>query len=371
MSNHSESEVLIAGGGPAGLAAAIAARQAGFDVAVVDCARPPIDKACGEGIMPDGLAALAALGVRVDVQRAAPFRGIRFVNGSQYVEAAFPDGVGYGISRTVLHQWLVDRATECGVSLSWGRRVTGLSNEGLMVDGTAFRSRWLLCADGQNSRLRKLVGLESGYRPRSRFGFRRHYRVAHWSDLVEVHWSACGQMYVTPVAEGQVCVALITRDKQLRFDTALASFPQLAARLRDAEAIGGTLGSVTATRTLKRVQRGNVALVGEASGSVDAITGEGLALAFRQALAVADCLRAGNLRPYQDAHSRITRVPRRMASLMLLMENRQWLRERAFRALATEPHFFRRMLAMHTGAVAPAELGLSQGLSFGWRLLTA
>src|SRR5271165_1538919 len=104
MSNLRNAEVLVAGGGPAGLAAAIAARQAGFEVAVVDCARPPIDKACGEGIMPDGLSALTALGVPADVRHAAPFRGIRFINGPREVEAGFPSGVGYGIRRTLLHQ---------------------------------------------------------------------------------------------------------------------------------------------------------------------------------------------------------------------------------------------------------------------------
>src|SRR5450759_3527348 len=119
MSNLREEEVLVAGAGPAGLAAAIAARQAGFEVAVVDCARPPIDKACGEGIMPDGLAALSALGVDVDERQVAPFRGIRFVNGAHTVEASFPGGVGFGIRRTVLHQWLVNRAEECGVALHW------------------------------------------------------------------------------------------------------------------------------------------------------------------------------------------------------------------------------------------------------------
>ena len=135
MSNLRETEVLVAGGGPAGLAAAIAARQAGFEVAVVDCAQPPIDKACGEGIMPDGLAALAALGVQVDARKRPPFRGIRFINGLREVEASFPAGVGYGIRRTLLHQWLVDRAAECGVSLHWGRRITGLSPDGLLVEG--------------------------------------------------------------------------------------------------------------------------------------------------------------------------------------------------------------------------------------------
>jgi flavin-dependent dehydrogenase len=371
MSNLRHAEVLVAGGGPAGLAAAIAARQAGFEVAVVDCAQPPIDKACGEGIMPDGLAALAALGIRVDVRQAAPFRGIRFIHGLQKVEASFPSGVGYGIPRTLLHQWLADRAAECGVSLHWGRRVTGLSPDGLVVEGNVVCSRWLICADGQNSKLRRLAGLEPATPPRYRFGFRRHYRVAPWSDFVEVHWSNCGQMYVTPVAEDQVCVAQITRHQGLRFDAALAGFRQLAAKLENATILGSAIGAISASRTLRKVHCGSIALVGEAAGSVDAITGEGLAMAFQQAIALAEALRTGDLTAYETAHSRITRMPRRMAALMLLMDNRRWLRERAFRTLVAEPVFFRRMLAMHTGSLSPGEFGIGSSLSFGWRLLTA
>jgi len=371
MSNLRRTEVLVAGGGPAGLAAAIAARQAGFEVAVVDCAQPPIDKACGEGIMPDGLAALSALGIDVDERHAAPFRGIRFINGPREVEASFPCGVGYGIRRTLLHRWLVDRAAECGVSLHWGRRITGLSPEGLLVERDVVSSRWLICADGQNSKLRKLSGLDPARSPHCRFGFRRHYRVAPWSEFVEVYWSDLGQMYVTPVAEDQVCIALITSRNGLRFDAALLSFPQLASRLRQATILGTTLGATTASRRLRNVQTGSIALIGEAAGSVDAITGEGLSIAFQQAIALADAMRAGDLSAYDAAHARVTRMPRRMAALMLLMDNRRWLRDRAFRALTVDPGFFERMLAMHTGTIAPVEFGLGPSLSFGWRLLTA
>ena len=248
MNNLRATDVLVAGGGPAGLAAAIAARQAGFEVAVIDCALPPIDKACGEGIMPDGLAALAALGVRVDPSQAAPFRGIRFINGPREVEASFPGGVGYGIRRTLLHQWLVDRASECGVSLHWGRRVTGLSSDGLLVENEVVSSRWLIGADGQNSKLRKLSGLEPARRPPSRFGFRRHYRIAPWSEYVEVHWSNVGQMYVTPVAEDQVCVALITSRNGLRFDAALPSFSSVGGQV-------GTGHNLWEARSARRPRR--------------------------------------------------------------------------------------------------------------------
>ena len=371
MSNLRRIEVLVAGGGPAGLAAAIAARQAGFEVAVVDRAQPPVDKACGEGIMPDGLAALAALGIQVDPHHAALFRGIRFINGTREVEASFSCGFGYGIRRTLLHQWLVDRASECGVSLHWGRRITGLSPNGLVVEGDVVSSRWLICADGQNSKLRKLSGLDPARPPRRRFGFRRHYCVAPWSELVEVHWSDVGQMYVTPVAEDQVCIALITSRNGLRFDAALPSFPQLAAKLEQATILGSTLGATTASRRLRNVQTGSAALIGEAAGSVDAITGEGLSIAFQQAVALANAMRAGDLAAYDEAHAKVTCMPRRMAALMLLMDNRRWLRARAFRALAADPSFFGQMLAMHTGTLAPVEFGIGPSLSFGWRLLTA
>ena len=61
----SETDVFVVGGGPAGLASAIAARRNGFDVVIADSARPPIDKACGEGLMPDGVAALRRIGVEL------------------------------------------------------------------------------------------------------------------------------------------------------------------------------------------------------------------------------------------------------------------------------------------------------------------
>ena len=250
MSNLRHTEVLVAGGGPAGLAAAIAARQAGFEVAVVDCAQPPIDKACGEGIMPDGLAALAALGIQVDARRRGAF------SRHPFYQRPSP-----GRSQFSRRRWLRD-SPHAAASVAGGSRRRMRSFAALGPAHYRFvaaratsgrpvlsRSRWLICADGQNSKLRKLSGLDPARPPRCRFGFRRHYRVAPWSEFVEVHWSDCGQMYVTPVADDQVCVALITSRNGLRFDAALPSFPQLAARLEQATILGSTIGATTASRT--------------------------------------------------------------------------------------------------------------------------
>ncbi len=91
-------------------------------------------------------------------------------------------------------------------------------------------------------------------------------------------------------------------------------------------------GAVTVMRRLRRVYRGRTALIGDASGSVDAITGEGMGLAFRQALALADALVADNLDQYQAAHRRLARRPAFMAQLMLMLDRFPRLRPRVLRS---------------------------------------
>src|ERR1700751_29863 len=96
-------DVCIVGGGRAGLATAIAMRRHGADVTVVDCAVPPVDKACGEGLMPDSIAALQAIGMELPRSAGYGFRGIKFRNNGSALWAEFPNGTGIGGRRTVLH----------------------------------------------------------------------------------------------------------------------------------------------------------------------------------------------------------------------------------------------------------------------------
>ncbi len=126
-----------------------------------------------------------------------------------------------------------------------------------------------------------------------RYGFRRHYSVRPWTDFMEIYWGPGCQFYVTPVGGGEACVALITRDPHLRLDTALTRFPELARRLDGAPVISQERGSVTVTRRLKRIYQGRTVLLGDASGSVDAITGEGMSLSFRQAHSARRCVGVG------------------------------------------------------------------------------
>jgi flavin-dependent dehydrogenase len=140
-------------------------------------------------------------------------------------------------------------------------------------------------------------------------------------------------------------------------------------RLAGGEATTLQRGGVTASRRLKSVWSGNVALVGDASGSVDAITGEGLCLLFQQSVALAAALEKGDLAEYQTAHWRIGRHPEFMADVMMLMNHRRRLRTRAMRALAGRPALFAKMLAMHTGGFSASNL-ITSGLTLGWGMLT-
>ena len=140
--------VLVIGGGPAGLATAIAARMKGFEVTVVDGAKPPIDKACGEGLMPGTIAALRALGVAICPGDGQALRGVCFKDVETSVEANFSGSNGFGIRRTTLHQKMVERAQQCGINLLWNTPVAGLSKDGAHLGDRLLRARWIIGADG-------------------------------------------------------------------------------------------------------------------------------------------------------------------------------------------------------------------------------
>lgn len=348
--SESRQNVCVVGGGPAGLAAAIALKLIGYPVTIVDCAIPPIDKACGEGLMPDSLLELRKLGIEIAEDAAFSFRGVRFVDHRSSVSADFPTGAARGVRRTVLHRLMIERAQTLDIELIWNAKHVRLAPGGVYLDNALLPAVLIVGADGLNSQIRRQAGLNAVRQEQRRFGFRCHYRIAPWSPYVELYWGRLSQIYLTPVDADQVCVAAISSESNLRVQEALYEFPELSARLKTTEAISTEMGGLSLSRSFKSVYRGNVALVGDASGSVDAITGEGICVSVKQAHALAAAVKRGNLALYEDAHRRLMRRPQTMASLMLTLEHNGPLRSRVLSALSQTPELFQSLLAIHVGA---------------------
>lgn len=361
-------DLLVVGGGPAGLALAIRARLAGLTAVVLEHSHPPIDKACGEGLMPDAVARLREIGVE---PRGLPFRGIRYFDGNVMAEGNFPHGGGLGVRRTELHEALARRAEEVEVDLRWGVKAEGLEADGVRTRQGTLRARWIAGADGLRSRVRQWAGLEEGAAPWRRFGVRRHFAMPPWSDFVEVYWGPDCEAYVTPVSEGEVGIALLWSGAKADFDGLLARIPALAARVAGAPAASRDRGAGPFRQRVRAARRGNVALVGDAAGYLDAITGEGLAVAFHESAALIAAIVAGDLGRYEAAHRHINRLPNTMTSIVLALERRPWLRARAIRALAAEPALFSRLLGIHARTLPPRRLGMDGALRLAWRLVAA
>jgi len=308
-------EVLVVGGGPVGLAAAIEASLAGLSVRLFEPRTGPVDKACGEGLMPGTVTALARLGVTVP---GAPFKGIRYVapNGRTTATHRFTTGEGLGVRRTVLHAALAARADELGVVRHAGRMVglrpTGSGPVVELDDGTEIEGSWVLGCDGLHSAVRRATGLERGSDGR-RFGIRRHAAIPPWSDVVEVHWAAAGEAYVIPISDREIGVAVLG-PRGWSFDEALATFPALSRRLAGASWTTTARGAGPLRQRIASPVRGRVLLVGDAAGYVDALTGEGLRIGLACARAAVRSVVAGRPQDYPKRWRSLTREYRWLTS---------------------------------------------------------
>ncbi len=293
-------DVLIAGGGPVGLAAAIEARLAGLTVAVIEPRDGPIDKACGEGLMPGALPLLQRLGVDPE---GMPLRGVSYRARGARADHRFETGVGRGVRRTALQAALADRARALGAEIVEAR-VDGVEQDDTGVTAAGVRASWLLACDGLHSGVRRDLGLDRPVPSRGRrFGIRQHFSIAPWSDFIEVHWAEAAEVYVTPVAADTVGIAMLGV-QHADFDAVVRSIPGLAV-LTDAAPASTRRGAGPFRQRASRVKSGRVLLVGDASGYVDAITGEGLRLGFDQARVAVASLVGGAA--YEREWKRVTR----------------------------------------------------------------
>ena len=326
-----DTDLLIVGGGPGGLATALYAHQQGLSVIVAEPRVTPIDKACGEGLMPGGLAELTSLGIDPP---GLPFRGIAYLSEHRRAEALFEGGPGRGVRRTTLHSALAASAKE--QDTEWiSTRIKSVRQDAHGVTAAGVRARWLVAADGLHSTVRRDVGIGARVGWPRRYGVRWHFSVPAWSEFVEVHWSPRGEAYVTPVEPDLVGVAILSRQLP-----DLAWFPRLAQHLRGASR-GQPRGCGPLRQVVSRRVAGRVLLLGDAAGYEDAVTGEGINLAVKQAGAAVKAIIDEAPSSYEAAWRGITHDYRLLTRALVL---------------ATTPRVGRRAI-VPTSALLPGVFG--------------
>ena len=304
-------DLLVAGGGPAGLATALHGARAGLEVVVVERRRGAIDKACGEGLMPHTVRQLERLGVQ---PQGRPFRGIRYLDGERQVDAEFRSGAGRGVRRIALHAALLEAVTAAGVRVVH-RDIGAVTQDGASVRVGELRARYLAAADGLHSPIRRSLGLAVPCGGPRRWGIRRHVQIAPWTDHVEVHWAPDAEAYVTPVADDCVGIAILT-SRRGGFDSHLSRFAALGARV-DGHPHGPDMAAGPLRQKVRSRVAGRVLLVGDAAGYVDALTGEGLGIAFGGAELVVGCVVADRPGDYDRYWRRMSRRYRLLTAAVL------------------------------------------------------
>jgi flavin-dependent dehydrogenase len=193
------------------------------------------------------------------------------------------------------------------------------------TDARTWTGELVLGCDGLGSTVRQAIGVEAAARGPRRYGLVTHFAVPPWTSDVEVHWGKTGEAYVTPVGEQLIGVALLGGRGESFLDR-VRELVALEARLRDAAPVGRVLGAGPMRRRAITPVRGRVALVGDAAGYVDALTGEGLAIGFRGARAAVTSAEQRDLARFAVAWRSITRRPGLLTEALVRSSSSEWLR---------------------------------------------
>lgn len=368
-------DVVVAGGGPAGLASGIALAQEGLSVLVAEARELPVGRACGEGLLPPAVAQLHALGVARHLlpARRHPLRRVRYHAGEHEASAAIPGGPGWGVQREDLIDALLRRAAELPtLQLRDGCRVElGHLRPGdisLRAGGEAARARAVVGADGLGSPVRRRAGLPA-WRPGrgdGRWGLSVHLEASPWPPEVGVHLGEGGEAYTTPTGRGVNLAFVLAPGRralpagEALLERLLLRFPTLPRRLVRARRLGPLQSRGPLRCEVPEVTRGDIFLAGDAAGYLDAATGEGVGLALGQAQLLGELLPprlvagepAALAGPaYASAHAQLVRPHERVTRLVLALGRHPTLARWAVAGLRARPGLLRHLIAANMGRV--------------------
>lgn len=373
-----ETDAVVVGAGPSGATTALLLARLGHDVVLLDRARFPRDKACGEGVMPPGVAALRRMDLyeRVLATGARPLDGVTYrhqrAGAEVHVPFPVPPGggppAGLGIRRTTFDALLVDAVRdEPRAVVREGDRVTGLVRDaadavvGVTTTTDEIRARVVVGADGLHSQMRAWTGLRSRSQARLRYGLAGHWQVDTRNRAgITVTLAGGHEWYEAPVGPDLLLVSILTHRSRPAMTArhyegaARRSIPGIA----DAAMVSGPLGAAHFHQRVRSVAAGRVFLVGDASGYDDPTTGDGIAigmlLAERLAKHAGDHLDGridGDtaVTRYGRDHADLVRERRRLTSLALFLARSPGLSRRAIRRARDDPRALGTLIAINCG----------------------
>jgi geranylgeranyl reductase family protein len=396
-------DAVVVGGGPAGSALATLLAHRGHDVLLLDAARFPRDKVCGEGVSPEAWRLLDALGATDAVRGLSPYplRGMRLVS---------PDGTafqgvyrgrerpGFAVRRLRLDAVLLDVARRAGVEVREGARVSRLLREGDAVAGVVVETggvahgvhaRVVAAADGRRSVVARSLGLLREHPRRRRFAVRGHWEgMDALGEFGEMHVGGGGYCGVAPLAPTVANVAFVLDARDLapaagdleRFyrETLSRRWPRLAERLERARLLEPPRAIGPLALECRAVTAAGAVLVGDAAGFYDPFTGEGVTLALRTAelaaeallpaLARASAASVGRLLSYERAREAATRDKFRFNRLLQVAVGWPEAANAVARRLARRPELADRLVGI-AGDFVPARAAFAP--RFVWDLLRA
>jgi geranylgeranyl reductase family protein len=339
-------DVVIVGAGPAGTAAAVAARRAGLRTVVVDRATFPRDKCCGDGLTTEALRLLEELGL--DPRAVASWTLVDdiVVRSPSGREVVFPLPRGQGLFAAVarrvdLDAAMVERARAEGAFVIEGVAVVGAHQDEdevtlELADRTAVRAPYAIGADGMWSPLRRLLGLQVPDYRGEWHAFRQYFtgvspRAARelmvWFEpdfLPGYGWSF-------PLGGGRANVGFgIQRGSSYRVGDMKHLWPDLLARPH----VRAFLGDATAEDPHKAwpiparvdsitLAAGRTLFVGDAAAATDPMTGEGIAQALATGMWAVTAIATRGERPaavraaYEETVARGLAVDHRLARLLI------------------------------------------------------
>jgi 2-polyprenyl-6-methoxyphenol hydroxylase-like FAD-dependent oxidoreductase len=375
-------DVVIVGAGPAGFSAASAFATHGISTLVCDSGSIPSGDDCGDTILPNGVAALERLGVAREELRAVgqPVAGVRYISAKgTLAEADFAEGAGVAIRRVELSKIFAQhlRKFECVTLLENSRAAVECDAMGVRVsvNDQLFKPRLVIAADGLNSATRNVAGLHAEYRSPERWSAEQLFRTSQAGNHIEIYWGSDSQVTLTPMAPDQVRVSLLaeqrygTEGARVLSQRVLEAFPRLRALLANAEPLSEPHVVGPLHQSLSRVARDGLVLMGDAAGSVDALAGEGVAMAACQGTLLEDVVRAvfrarredrmvteRELKSFARACQSSVEYAHEMTRWLVQLTHRPKLLERTIQVFAREPELFQHFLTASMGLASPFAL---------------